>query len=467
MANQTQLVLGIFTSDENIKIAKKNLDITIAQDEKFKNFIQTSSIKSVVKKYKEYFILTLEPFNDVVTQFSVQNRLKRTIFSETYITELTPQAEFKTKPIDSPLLITKIQTKPKDITQIKNKNIIKTYLIEIIIAIILFTSAIIYFLIKNSNQKFENTLDDSFFGKSDKLKEIVTSREMQEELESDEHKTPQPMQMQYKEETINFNILDNTSHITSINNKITKSNFKKFGGLKILIAEDNLINQKMLSAMLLNSGLELTMSNDGEMLLDMLEQNNDYDFIIMDLHMPKIDGFEASLKIRENKAYNHIKIIAFSGDTLEKESEKIKDCGMQYSIRKPLKLQELYDVLEQSTKEIKPIKKGIDFNKGLSLCEQNKELYYTILNEFLVTYTDSTQKLKEFLDSSQIEEADSYLLDLSGITANIGATYLSSIILKLKEMLNTNPKDQKTIELYREYVTSLDTLFKEIKEYLN
>ncbi len=110
------------------------------------------------------------------------------------------------------------------------------------------------------------------------------------------------------------------------------------------------------------------------------------------------------------------------------------------------------------------VSKEIDTDQGLSICGDDEEFYNEILDEFVKTYKDSPAKLKELLNNSKMKEADKYLLDFSGIAANIGSNNISSIALDLKSAITT-PKDGRYIQLYKDYVKSLRTLLSDIKRY--
>ena len=261
--------------------------------------------------------------------------------------------------------------------------------------------------------------------------------------------------------------------------KITKDDFRDFAGIKILVAEDNLINQKVISGLLSDSGIEIMMADDGQIVLDILETDSDFNFILMDAHMPRVDGFEATRQIRKNPAYEHILVVALSGDTAADDIRKMTEAGMEEQLEKPLRMDALYDVLYAYTKDestdedqeqnpddyVKVMQtKEIDTDKGLSVCGDDEGFYNEILDEFITTYSDSAVKLREFLLASKVKEADRYLLDLSGITANIGATNMNRIVLSLKEAL-THPQDKVYVELFKEYAISLQHLLEDIKKY--
>ncbi len=271
--------------------------------------------------------------------------------------------------------------------------------------------------------------------------------------------------------------LNRTKRTVPSHGKITKENFKEFAGCRILVAEDNLINQKVISGLLADSGIELVIADDGQIVLDILEEDSNFNFILMDAHMPRLDGFEATRAIRQIQEYNHIIIIAFSGDTAADDIKKMEAAGMEEHLEKPLKIDSLYDILftysgstnideDDAHHELKDsfVTKNIDTNKGLSISGHDEDFYNEILDEFTKSYSSSPAKLRELLKSAKMKEADKYLLDLSGITANIGAEHISIIVLDFKHAIKT-PKDKRYVQVFKDYTNALQLLLKDIADY--
>ncbi len=111
-------------------------------------------------------------------------------------------------------------------------------------------------------------------------------------------------------------------------------------GLKILVAEDNLINQKVVLYTLKNQGAEVSMANNGKEAVSILH-NGFYDLILMDLQMPEMDGYQATQYIRSSLNI-HTPIIAMTADAMKGESEKCIAAGMQDYVSKPFEPDELF-----------------------------------------------------------------------------------------------------------------------------
>ncbi|RLA72968.1 MAG: hypothetical protein DRG24_01475 [Epsilonproteobacteria bacterium] len=119
---------------------------------------------------------------------------------------------------------------------------------------------------------------------------------------------------------------------------ITRDNFKVFSGASILIAEDNLINQKVLTGLLGASGITMTIAGDGQEALEKLAKLKEVDLVLMDINMPVMDGYEATRKIRENSEHNRIPVVSLTGLGLPEEIQKMYEFGMNAHLIKPLQV---------------------------------------------------------------------------------------------------------------------------------
>ena len=119
----------------------------------------------------------------------------------------------------------------------------------------------------------------------------------------------------------------------------------------ILLVEDNLLNQKIVSFNLRKENHNVLIASNGVIALDFFNKNK-FDFILMDIMMPIMDGLEASVNIREIEKKNKRKrtpIIALTANTLDNDRDKSLSYGMDEYMTKPfrmVKLHELLDILE-------------------------------------------------------------------------------------------------------------------------
>lgn len=118
---------------------------------------------------------------------------------------------------------------------------------------------------------------------------------------------------------------------------------------KILIAEDNLINQKVALLMLKKFDQIIELAENGQVAVEKFKSNQ-FDLVLMDLHMPELDGFEATRQIREiEKSENRpvkVKIYAMTASAVQDERENCMNAGMDGYLSKPFKNHEVLEILE-------------------------------------------------------------------------------------------------------------------------
>ena len=118
--------------------------------------------------------------------------------------------------------------------------------------------------------------------------------------------------------------------------------------LRVLLAEDNIINQKVASRLLEKQGHLVTIASDGRQALAALDREN-FDLVLMDVQMPEMDGFEATAAIRaqERETSKHMPIIAMTAHAMQGDRERVIAAGMDDYIAKPINFRELTDLLEK------------------------------------------------------------------------------------------------------------------------
>ena len=255
---------------------------------------------------------------------------------------------------------------------------------------------------------------------------------------------------------------------------ITKEHFKQFAGCRLLVAEDNLINQKVITSLLADSGIEIVIANDGQEALDTLAQERTFDMVLMDAHMPIMDGYEATEAIRANPDYEAIPVIALSGDTGADDIRNMEAAGMEGHLEKPPHLDALYEMLynyvdfegaEEETAEEELLRDTSELHaeKGLDLSMGDEGLYREIIGEFAQMYGNSDESLKRFMENAAYEEAEALLLDVYGLAANIGADRLSEAAETLREAMLEGDSSRYD-ELLAEYTAHLQAVLEDIKK---
>ena len=119
--------------------------------------------------------------------------------------------------------------------------------------------------------------------------------------------------------------------------------------IKILLAEDNIVNQKLALRLIEKLGYKADAAANGQEAVNALEII-DYNLVLMDVQMPVMDGYEATIKIRDphSNVINHdVKIIALTAHAMKGDRDKCIEVGMNDYLAKPINPNELYNILEQ------------------------------------------------------------------------------------------------------------------------
>jgi len=207
-------------------------------------------------------------------------------------------------------------------------------------------------------------------------------------------------------------------------------------GARVLLVEDNDMNQELAIELLANAGMQVVLAVNGQDALDKLAADPQFDGVLMDCQMPVMDGYTATREIRKNPAFNHLPIIAMTANAMAGDREKVLAAGMCDHIAKPLNVGAMFATLDQWIKpraaqpkvatiaaapEGLPDLPGIDARAGLATTMNNTKLYTRMLLKFRDTQGNFVQLFaaaRQDLDPSAATRAAH---TLKGTAGNIGA----------------------------------------------
>jgi two-component system, sensor histidine kinase and response regulator len=123
---------------------------------------------------------------------------------------------------------------------------------------------------------------------------------------------------------------------------------RRTGALRILLAEDSLVNQKLAVALLEGEGHQVVIARNGKEAVAAFDAQP-FDLILMDVQMPEMDGLEATTRIRakERRTGTHVPIVAMTARALKGDREKCLASGMDRYVAKPIRAEELFDTIEE------------------------------------------------------------------------------------------------------------------------
>jgi CheY-like chemotaxis protein/HPt (histidine-containing phosphotransfer) domain-containing protein len=183
-----------------------------------------------------------------------------------------------------------------------------------------------------------------------------------------------------------------------------KNDFLK--GKRILIAEDDFVNQKLIAHSMQTTGAIFDIVGNGREAIEHLMMGT-YDLVMMDINMPEMDGFEATEYIRKNMKLN-TPIIAMTGWSSKDDSNKFEEVGMNGTLAKPFGLDILYKTLNEALIDVKPsIAKEssetieidetpkVDLSLLNELSESDSEYKKTIVQMFLDSMPETIQQIED------------------------------------------------------------------------
>jgi CheY-like chemotaxis protein len=206
--------------------------------------------------------------------------------------------------------------------------------------------------------------------------------------------------------------------------------FSYFKGAKLLVVEDNMLNQKIITNVLKQSGIEIDLAENGQVALDLLfKKHKAYDMVLMDISMPIMDGITTTRIIRRASRYNHLPIVTFTAFSLGPEIEAMFEAGANAYLVKPLNIKQLYTVFTLfmgnvnrglSLKQMLEIQ-GLDIEKGLENVDGDLSIYQKILEEFMYRYHGSIDLVPKWIEEKRYDRVRLECKEMLPFLSHIGA----------------------------------------------
>ena len=243
-------------------------------------------------------------------------------------------------------------------------------------------------------------------------------------------------------------------------------------GMRILLAEDNEINQQIAVELLEGVGATVEVANDGlEAVRKLLDQPfpPNVDVVLMDLQMPEMDGYQATRKIRSDPRFASFPIIAMTAHATIEERQKCLEAGMDGHVSKPIDPSSLFDTLERfvspamkgravppqapaiaavADADELPEVPGLNTAEGLMRVAGNKKLYRKLLLQFSTTEADAAQRIAAALTEKDRALAERLAHNAKGVAGNIGAAAVQNAAASLEKAIAGSAPEAE-IELCR------------------
>jgi PAS domain S-box-containing protein len=238
-------------------------------------------------------------------------------------------------------------------------------------------------------------------------------------------------------------------------------------GARILLVEDNEINQQVAKEILEGADLVVSLADDGQQAVNKLRDNS-YDVVLMDIQMPVMDGYTATREIRKIKRFKNLPIIAMTAHAMAGDEEKSLAAGMNGHVTKPIDPDQLFATLQKwiqpGEKRARPRKvdvsdakaavtemapqeselpnslTGFDLAEGLKRLQGNKKLYRKLLLDFGANYTQVAPEIHAALDKKDFKQAHSLVHNLKGLAGNLAASKLQAATIDLEKLIKGDQK---------------------------
>jgi two-component system sensor histidine kinase/response regulator len=264
-------------------------------------------------------------------------------------------------------------------------------------------------------------------------------------------------------------------------------------GARILLAEDNDINQQIAVELLEGAGATVRIANNGREAVDTLSngpQPPPFDMVLMDLQMPEMDGYQATARLRADTRFSALPIIAMTAHATIEERQRCLAAGMVDHISKPIDPALLYEIVgrvfkssaavDASPRQLPPgeepadsrgrlqpdnipVMTGLDTKDGLGRVGGNRKLYLKLLRQFVEQQGPVVGQITGALASGDTALAERLAHTLKGVAGNLGAKLVQTASGALEKLVRDKAKTDE-IETAKQQVTAaLDPLVEQLK----
>ncbi|MDD2741799.1 MAG: PAS domain S-box protein [Rhodocyclaceae bacterium] len=228
-------------------------------------------------------------------------------------------------------------------------------------------------------------------------------------------------------------------------------------GVSVLLVEDIPTNQLIATEILESFGVTVESADNGRIAVDKLvDQNRQFDMVLMDIQMPEMDGLEATRRIRASGRHASLPIIAMTAHAFDEEKQRCEQAGMNDFLTKPIDPALLQQVLlrwrskPSAAEKISPKLPstvtntadlpdlpGLDMVEGLRLMMNKPKLYERVLREFHQRFVGEAARIREAL-ASEPENARRMAHSIKGLAGSIGARTLQTQALALESAIKSH-----------------------------
>ncbi len=231
---------------------------------------------------------------------------------------------------------------------------------------------------------------------------------------------------------------------------LAQDDFGNIYGARILLVEDNAMNQQIATEILEDAGFVVDLAKNGEEAVSKVHTQA-YDVVLMDMQMPVMDGVSATLAIRAETRFDRLPIVAMTANAMQQDRERCLAAGMNDHLAKPIEPDDLWAVLRKWIKpsltlqpptiqkpshteliEIPDDISGLDTAQALRRMRGKRELYLSILQSFITEQADVPAQIHSALQANDHDTAERLAHTLKSLSGNIGAIAIQALAEQLE-----------------------------------
>jgi PAS domain S-box-containing protein len=268
---------------------------------------------------------------------------------------------------------------------------------------------------------------------------------------------------------------------------VSRSNLQSYdaSGIRILLVEDNEVNQQIATELFESAGANVTVANHGGEAIRLLTERHPppFDIVFMDLQMPEMDGFTATAILRAKPELEKLPIIAMTAHAMTDEIQRCLSAGMDDHVGKPIdpgvlfatlgrwtcKKQQRVPVIPASLSgkedEITlPEIDGVDLKEGLQRLAGNKRLYRNLLMQFVQAHRQEDERIATAIEIQDFSLAERLAHSIKGVAGNIGIKTICAVAGKLE--IAIRHRNPSLLALTKEFGAVLDPQIQAIAQAL-
>ncbi|MEO5340242.1 MAG: response regulator [Magnetococcus sp. MYC-9] len=232
-------------------------------------------------------------------------------------------------------------------------------------------------------------------------------------------------------------------------------------GAKVLLADDNKINQQVAVELLESNGLVVTVVHNGRQAVEAVQREG-FDIVLLDIQMPEMNGFEAVAAIRRDPLFQDLPVLAMTAHAMSGDREKSLAAGMNDHITKPIDPDRLFETLARwiparertpptarlnrqeegsGAGELPDQLPGIDLASGLKRVAGNRKLFARLLKEFHQDYQGGVERIRAAIEQGNREQTLGLLHAMKGVAASLGAEALHRAVREMESAVKERGLD--------------------------